>query len=65
MKTVISYLRRNVLREEVIVFSGIVPIGVDLARHPLYTYCVQFGARVDQHFSEETTTVVAARPGTE
>ncbi|KAH7728572.1 NLI interacting factor-like phosphatase family protein [Aphelenchoides avenae] len=65
VKTVISYLRRNVLREEVIVFSGIVPIGVDLARHPLYTYCVQFGARVDQHFSEETTTVVAARPGTE
>ncbi|KAI6191124.1 RNA polymerase II subunit A C-terminal domain phosphatase [Aphelenchoides bicaudatus] len=57
--------RKQVLKDEVIVFSGVVRINAVLKDHPLYHCCTRLGARVEEEFSDETTTLIAVRPQTE
>ncbi|KAM3722094.1 RNA polymerase II subunit A C-terminal domain phosphatase [Dirofilaria immitis] len=64
LKGIISYLRKQVLRDCSIVLSGIVPIGVDIKKTEAYRLCVQFGAIVTENVSNSTTHVIAARWGT-
>ena len=64
-QVVISYLKKQVLRDLVIVLSGVVPLGVEPERCDAYRLCIQFGARVDKKITEHTTHVIAARWGTE
>ena len=61
----ISYLKKQVLRDLVIVLSGIVPTGVEPERCEAFRLCIQFGARVEKIINEHTTHVIAARWGTE
>ncbi|VDN95696.1 unnamed protein product [Brugia pahangi] len=64
LKGIISYLRKQVLRECSIVLSGIVPVGVDIKKTEVYRLCVQFGAVVTDNVNNSTTHVIAARWGT-
>lgn len=64
LKGIISYFRKQVLRDCSIVFSGIVPVGVDVTKTEAYRLCVQFGAVVTDNVSNSTTHVIAARWGT-
>uniref|UniRef100_A0A158Q8S8 RNA polymerase II subunit A C-terminal domain phosphatase n=1 Tax=Elaeophora elaphi TaxID=1147741 RepID=A0A158Q8S8_9BILA len=64
LKGIISYFRKQVLRDCSIVFSGIVPVGVDIKKTEAYRLCVQFGAVVTDNVSNSTTHVIAARWGT-
>ncbi|CAG9531055.1 unnamed protein product [Cercopithifilaria johnstoni] len=64
LKGIISYFRKQVLRDCSIVFSGIVPVGVDIKKTEAYRLCVQFGAVVTDNVSSSTTHVIAARWGT-
>ncbi|MFH4982506.1 hypothetical protein AB6A40_009215 [Gnathostoma spinigerum] len=64
LKVVISYLRRKVLRGCSVVLSGIVPVGVDPEKTDAFRLCIQFGAKVTQDITKDTTHVIAARWGT-
>ncbi|VDK83663.1 unnamed protein product [Onchocerca ochengi] len=64
LKGIISYLRRQVLRDCSIVLSGVIPVGVDIKKTEAYRLCVQFGAVVTDNVSSSTTHVIAARWGT-
>ncbi|KAL3997783.1 FCP1-like phosphatase phosphatase domain protein [Acanthocheilonema viteae] len=64
LKGIISYFRKQVLRDCSVVFSGIVPVGVDIKKTEAYRLCVQFGAVVTDNVSNSTTHVIAARWGT-
>ncbi|VDK89108.1 unnamed protein product [Litomosoides sigmodontis] len=64
LKGIISYFRKQVLRDCSIVFSGIVPVDVDVTKTEAYRLCVQFGAVVTDNVSNSTTHVIAARWGT-
>lgn len=59
-----SYFRKQVLRDCSIVFSGIVPVDVDIQKTEAYRLCVQFGAVVTDNVNNSTTHVIAARWGT-
>uniref|UniRef100_A0A914E433 protein-serine/threonine phosphatase n=1 Tax=Acrobeloides nanus TaxID=290746 RepID=A0A914E433_9BILA len=65
VKLIISWLRSQVLRDEVIVFSGIIPLGVDPQKTDAYQLCIQFGAKVEENVNEKTTVVIAGRAGTD
>lgn len=65
MKLIISWLRSNVLRDEYVVFSGIVPLGIDPRKTEPYQICMQFGAKIEENITDKTTVVIAARQGTE
>jgi len=58
-------LRKNVLADEVIVFSGIIRLNSDPKLNPLYQCCVRYGARVDENISEQTTTLIAVKAQTD
>uniref|UniRef100_A0A915PM48 RNA polymerase II subunit A C-terminal domain phosphatase n=1 Tax=Setaria digitata TaxID=48799 RepID=A0A915PM48_9BILA len=64
LKGIISYLRKQVLRDCSIVLSGIVPVGFDVKKTEAYRLCVQFGAVVTDNVNDSTTHVIAARWGT-
>lgn len=53
------------LKDEVVVFSGIIPLGVDPIKTDAYQLCTQFGAKVEENITKDTTVVIAARSGTE
>ncbi|KAL3118511.1 hypothetical protein niasHT_000276 [Heterodera trifolii] len=66
VKLILGCLRSKVLRGERIVFSGIIPLGVDFKACEIYRMCTRFGAKVDDRIEERKTTVlVAARGATE
>ena len=61
----IADLRKQVLKGEHIVLSGIIPLGQQPCDNFFYKLCVQHGAVIDEHIGESTTVVVASRMGTE
>ncbi|CAK5078170.1 unnamed protein product [Meloidogyne enterolobii] len=66
VKHIVSWLRSQVLKGERIVFSGIVPLGIDINSCEIYQLCTQFGAKVGEKIVKgETTVLVAAKAGTE
>uniref|UniRef100_A0AC34FV86 RNA polymerase II subunit A C-terminal domain phosphatase n=1 Tax=Panagrolaimus sp. ES5 TaxID=591445 RepID=A0AC34FV86_9BILA len=62
---IVSYMRKQVLKNEIICLSGIVPIGYPKKRSLVYRLCEQFGATVADEIDENTTVLIAARPSTE
>ncbi|KAI6243646.1 RNA polymerase II subunit A C-terminal domain phosphatase [Aphelenchoides fujianensis] len=65
VKTVAAGLRSEVLRDEVLVLSGVVQLQQNLQEHPFYRECVRLGARVAAEVDERTTALIAAKPHTE
>lgn len=58
-------LRREVFKSENIVFSGLIPYGIDPKTHEYYYLCNQYGGTFQDHITETTTVVVARIDGTE
>nr|XP_023021897.1 RNA polymerase II subunit A C-terminal domain phosphatase [Leptinotarsa decemlineata] len=64
MKTVIPRVRSNVLRGCHLVFSGLVPTHIKLEQSKAYQVARSLGAVVTTDINENTTHLVAVRPGT-
>ncbi|CAG0891486.1 unnamed protein product [Darwinula stevensoni] len=65
LKTIVPHVRKSVLRDVSIVFSGVVPTKVPLSRSKPFAIAKQLGAEVkDRVIPGETTHVVAAKAGT-
>jgi NAD-dependent DNA ligase len=58
-------IRKKVLEDEVIVFSGVVRQGTDMTINPLYQCCIRFGATVQEEITDQTTTLIAGKAQTE
>lgn len=64
LKTVIPEVRSQVLRGTKLVFSGLVPTHVKLEQSKAYQVARSLGAEVTQDLEDDTTHLVAVRPGT-
>lgn len=64
MKIVLPYVRRKVLEDVHIVFSGVVPTNTPLEKSKPYLVAKSLGAIIMDRVSETTTHVIAARLGT-
>ena len=65
IKAILPAVKSKVLGGTVIVFSGIVPLGMDVASADIAILARSFGARIDEDVSRSTTHVVAARNRTQ
>ncbi|KAJ3235617.1 Carboxy-terminal domain (CTD) phosphatase [Chytriomyces hyalinus] len=65
VRKIMDSMRETVLEGCCLVLSGVVPIGVDIAKHDAYKLAVLFGAEVATDVDEWTTHVVAAKTGTD
>ena len=61
IKAVLPSVKLRVLAGVVIVFSGVVPLGVDIGSTDSAILAVSFGARIEENVGRSTTHVVAAR----
>lgn len=61
IKTVLPSVKSEVLGGVVIVFSGVVPLGVDIGSTDSAILAKSFGARIEENVGRSTTHVVAAR----
>ncbi|XP_044264167.1 RNA polymerase II subunit A C-terminal domain phosphatase [Tribolium madens] len=64
LKKVIPMVRSQVLQGCKLVFSGLVPTHIKLEQSKAYQIAKSLGAEVTQELEEETTHLVAVRPGT-
>ena len=65
IKKILPAVKSKVLKGTVVVFSGIVPLGVDVASTDIAILARSFGARIDSNITRSTTHVVAARNRTQ
>ena len=61
IETVLPSVKSKVLAGVVIVFSGVIPLGVDVESTDSAILARSFGARIDENVGRSTTHVVAAR----
>lgn len=61
IKTVLPSVKSKVLAGVVIVFSGVVPLGMDVGSTDSAILARSFGARIEENVGKSTTHVVAAR----
>ena len=61
IKTVLPSVKSKVLTGVVLVFSGVVPLGVDVGSTDLAILAKSFGAQIEDNVGRSTTHVVAAR----
>lgn len=61
IKSVLPSVKSKVLAGVVIVFSGVVPLGVDVGSTDSAILATSFGARIEENVGRSTTHVVAAR----
>ena len=61
IKTVLPSVKSKVLAGVVIVFSGVVPLGMDVGSTDSAILARSFGARIEENVGKATTHVVAAR----
>lgn len=61
IKTVLPLVKSKILSGVVIVFSGVVPLGVDVGSTDSAILAKSFGARIEENINRSTTHVVAAR----
>lgn len=61
IKTVLPLVKSKVLAGIVVVFSGVVPLGVDVGSTDSAILASSFGARIEENVGRSTTHVVAAR----
>uniref|UniRef100_A0A0K0F906 RNA polymerase II subunit A C-terminal domain phosphatase n=1 Tax=Strongyloides venezuelensis TaxID=75913 RepID=A0A0K0F906_STRVS len=64
LKLLIAEKKNQVLDGCRVVFSGIVPLGMNAETHPFFMLCSQYGAIVDDDITKFTTHVIASRWGT-
>lgn len=64
MKIVLPYVRRKVLENVRVVFSGLIPTNAKLDKSRPYLVAKSLGAVVEDKVTENTTHIVAARLGT-
>ncbi|XP_060536565.1 RNA polymerase II subunit A C-terminal domain phosphatase isoform X2 [Cylas formicarius] len=64
LKNIIPEVRSNVLKGTKLVFSGLVPTRFKLNESKAYQVARSLGAEVTQDLEEDTTHLVAVRPGT-
>lgn len=64
LKQVIPKVRNNVLKGCNLVFSGLVPTHIKLKQSKAYQVARSLGATVTQDLEDDTTHLVAVRPGT-
>ncbi|CAJ0961396.1 unnamed protein product, partial [Mesorhabditis belari] len=68
LKVIIRYLKSQVLRNTSIVLSGVVPLDMkkrkEEHRSEVYRLCEQFGARIVEDITPETTHLIAVQWGT-
>ena len=65
VKTVMPTVKLRVLENTVIVFSGMVPLGMDVGTTDLAIQTTSFGAKLDEDVTKHTTHLVAARNRTQ
>ena len=65
IKILLPQVKRTVLADLVIVFSGLVPLGVDVHQHDLAVTAKAYGAKVEERITKKVTHLVAARPRTQ
>ena len=61
IKAVMPRIKRSVLEGVVIVFSGVVPLGMDVQSSDITLWVKSFGAQVDEEIGKRTTHLIAAR----
>ena len=61
IKTVMPRIKHSVLDGVVIVFSGVVPLGMDVQSSDIALWAKSFGAQVDEDIGKMTTHLIAAR----
>ncbi|KAF2457598.1 hypothetical protein BDY21DRAFT_285752 [Lineolata rhizophorae] len=61
IKAIMPFIKAQVLRGVNIVFTGVVPLGVDVYSADISRWAKSFGANVSDHISGKTTHVIAAR----
>ena len=61
IKNVLPAVKAKVLSGVVIVFSGVVPLGLDVGSTDIAILAKSFGGRIDENITRSTTHVVAAR----
>ncbi|MCJ1285032.1 Carboxy-terminal domain (CTD) phosphatase [Xylographa opegraphella] len=62
IKTIMPAIKARVLAKVVIVFSGVVPLGIDIQSSDIALWAKSFGAKVEENVSRRSTThVIAAR----
>ncbi len=61
IKTVLPSVKARVLNGLVVVFSGVVPLGIDVGSTDIGILARSFGARIDDKVTRRTTHLVAAR----
>lgn len=64
VKALLPQVKRTVLAGVVVVFSGIVPLGVDIQTSEIALMAKTYGARVEERVTRRITHVVAAKPRT-
>lgn len=64
IKTVLPAVKAKVLAGVFIVFSGVIPLGLDVTSIELAVLAKSFGAQIDEDIKRSTTHLVAARTGT-
>lgn len=57
---IMDHLKSKVLRGVHIVFSGVVPLGVDIQNHDTALWAKSFGATVSENITKRTTHVIAS-----
>ncbi|KAF2152661.1 hypothetical protein K461DRAFT_150894 [Myriangium duriaei CBS 260.36] len=57
---IMASMKLNVLKGVSLVFSGVVPLGVDIQSHDLAVWAKSFGASVTENISKRTTHVIAS-----
>ncbi|KAI1707444.1 NLI interacting factor-like phosphatase domain-containing protein [Ditylenchus destructor] len=65
VKVIIAGIRKQVLKDDNIVFTGLIPREIDPKQHWLYRTCEQFGAKIESEISDLTSILVAGRSGTD
>ena len=61
VKTIMPSIKRLVLGDVIMVFSGVVPLGWDTQSSDLAMWAKSFGAKVEESITEYTTHLIAAR----
>ena len=64
IKVVMPEMKSKVLAGVVIVFSGVIPLLMDVQNAEVSLWAKSFGARVSTKIGRDTTHVITARPGT-
>ena len=65
IKDVMPTVKAKVLGNTVIVLSGMVPLGMDVASTDIALQSMSFGARIEEEVTKQTTHLVAARNRTQ